>query len=156
VHTFAFALGSAGGQRSDVFIREHVIRASLDLELVVRLHRRSPVPPPFARDAARSIREEVDVVIEAGGKLLPIEVKASASPRLADCAHLRSFSTPSAASNGSLARLEVGGSFELPPLRGDRPSRAGGRPALSGSRPAEPGASAQQNLAATPGAAVVS
>jgi len=53
VHTFAFALGSAGGQRSDVFIREHVMRATLDLELVVRLHRRSPVPPPFARDAAR-------------------------------------------------------------------------------------------------------
>ena len=38
-----------------------------------------------------TIGEEVDVVIEAGGKLLPIEVKASASPRLADCAHLRSF-----------------------------------------------------------------
>jgi len=31
------------------------------------------------------------VVIEAGGKLLPIEIKATASPRLADCAHLRSF-----------------------------------------------------------------
>jgi predicted AAA+ superfamily ATPase len=38
-----------------------------------------------------TIGEEVDVVIEAGGKLLPIEVKASASQRLADCAHLRSF-----------------------------------------------------------------
>jgi hypothetical protein len=68
VHTFAFALGSAGGQRSDAFIREQVIRTSLDLELVVRLHRRSPIPPPFARDAARTIREEVDVVIEAGGQ----------------------------------------------------------------------------------------
>ncbi|MFN7897874.1 MAG: hypothetical protein ACK5Q6_17270 [Cyanobacteriota bacterium] len=44
----------------------------------------------------------MDVVIEAGGKLLPIEVKASASPRLADCAHLRSCSTPAAASNGSM------------------------------------------------------
>jgi hypothetical protein len=53
VHTFAFALGSAGEQRSDVFIREQVIRATLDLELVVRLHRRSPAPPPFTRDAAR-------------------------------------------------------------------------------------------------------
>jgi len=48
-----------------------------------------------------TIGEEVDFVIEAGGKLLPIDVKASASPRLADCAHLRSCSTPSAASNGS-------------------------------------------------------
>lgn len=35
--------------------------------------------------------EEVDFVIEAGGKLLPIEVKASARPRLADIAHLRTF-----------------------------------------------------------------
>ena len=30
-------------------------------------------------------------MIEAGDQLLPIEVKATASPRLADCAHLRSF-----------------------------------------------------------------
>jgi predicted AAA+ superfamily ATPase len=35
--------------------------------------------------------EEVDFVIEAGGKLLPIEVKAAARPRLADARHLRSF-----------------------------------------------------------------
>jgi uncharacterized protein len=35
--------------------------------------------------------EEVDFVIETSGKLLPIEIKASAKPRLADCAHLRSF-----------------------------------------------------------------
>ncbi|MEB3256280.1 MAG: DUF4143 domain-containing protein [Synechococcaceae cyanobacterium] len=35
--------------------------------------------------------EEVDLVIEAGGRQLPIEVKATASPRLDDCAHLRSF-----------------------------------------------------------------
>ncbi|MFM9047471.1 MAG: ATP-binding protein, partial [Cyanobium sp.] len=38
-----------------------------------------------------TLGEEVDLVIEAGGKLLPIEVKATASPRLADCAHLRTF-----------------------------------------------------------------
>ena len=38
-----------------------------------------------------SIGEEVDFVIEAEGKLLPIEVKATARPRLADCAHLRTF-----------------------------------------------------------------
>jgi hypothetical protein len=38
-----------------------------------------------------TIGEEVDFVIEAGGKLLPIEVKATAKPGLADCAHLRTF-----------------------------------------------------------------
>ncbi len=38
-----------------------------------------------------TIGEEVDFVIEAGGTLLPIEVKATAQPRLADCAHLRTF-----------------------------------------------------------------
>lgn len=35
--------------------------------------------------------EEVDFVIEAGGKLLPIEVKATARPRFGDTAHLRAF-----------------------------------------------------------------
>lgn len=35
--------------------------------------------------------EEVDIVIEAGDTLLPIEVKATARPRLSDAAHLRSF-----------------------------------------------------------------
>jgi predicted AAA+ superfamily ATPase len=35
--------------------------------------------------------EEVDLVVETGGRLLPIEVKATTTPRLADCAHLRSF-----------------------------------------------------------------
>lgn len=34
---------------------------------------------------------EVDLVIEAGGKLLPIEIKSSARPRLGDAAHLRTF-----------------------------------------------------------------
>jgi predicted AAA+ superfamily ATPase len=38
-----------------------------------------------------SIGEEVDFVIESGGKLLPIEVKATARPRLGDAAHLRTF-----------------------------------------------------------------
>lgn len=38
-----------------------------------------------------TIGEEVDFVIETGGKLLPIEVKATTRPRLADCAHLRTF-----------------------------------------------------------------
>ena len=38
-----------------------------------------------------AIGEEVDFVVEAGRQLLPIEVKASARPRLADAAHLRTF-----------------------------------------------------------------
>jgi predicted AAA+ superfamily ATPase len=40
-----------------------------------------------------AVGEEVDFVIEAGGKLLPIEVKATARPRLADATHLRTFRT---------------------------------------------------------------
>lgn len=40
-----------------------------------------------------AIGEEVDFVIEAGGRLLPIEIKASARPRLADATHLRTFRT---------------------------------------------------------------
>lgn len=35
--------------------------------------------------------EEVDFVIEAGGSLLPVEVKATSRPRLGDAAHLRTF-----------------------------------------------------------------
>ena len=35
--------------------------------------------------------DEVDFVIEAGGQLLPIEVKATERPRLRDIAHLRTF-----------------------------------------------------------------
>jgi predicted AAA+ superfamily ATPase len=35
--------------------------------------------------------EEVDLVIEAGGRLLPVEIKASARPRLSDAAQLRIF-----------------------------------------------------------------
>jgi hypothetical protein len=38
-----------------------------------------------------SIGEEVDFVIESGGRLLPIEVKSTARPRLSDAAHLRTF-----------------------------------------------------------------
>jgi hypothetical protein len=38
-----------------------------------------------------AIGEEVDLVIESGGRLLPIEVKATARPRLSDAAHLRTF-----------------------------------------------------------------
>jgi uncharacterized protein len=35
--------------------------------------------------------EEVDLVIEAAGQLLPIEVKASQRPSLSDACHIRSF-----------------------------------------------------------------
>jgi predicted AAA+ superfamily ATPase len=35
--------------------------------------------------------EEVDLVIESGGRLLPVEVKATRNPRLAHTAHLRTF-----------------------------------------------------------------
>ena len=38
-----------------------------------------------------AIGEEVDFVIETGGKLLPIEVKSTARPRIGDAAHLRTF-----------------------------------------------------------------
>jgi predicted AAA+ superfamily ATPase len=35
--------------------------------------------------------EEVDFVVETGGRLLPIEVKATSRPRLRDAVHLRTF-----------------------------------------------------------------
>jgi hypothetical protein len=38
-----------------------------------------------------TVGEEVDFVIEAGGWLLPIEVKATGRPRLGDATHLRTF-----------------------------------------------------------------
>jgi len=38
-----------------------------------------------------TIGEEVDLVIETGGRLLPIEVKAADRPRLGDTRHLRTF-----------------------------------------------------------------
>jgi uncharacterized protein len=38
-----------------------------------------------------STGDEVDFVIESGDTLVPIEVKASATPRLADAVHLRTF-----------------------------------------------------------------
>jgi hypothetical protein len=45
--------------------------------------------------------EEVDFVIETGGRLLPIEVKATTRPRLDDVKHLRTFR----AEYGALARF---------------------------------------------------
>ena len=35
--------------------------------------------------------EEVDFVIDAGGQLLPVEIKATSRPRMADASSLRSF-----------------------------------------------------------------
>lgn len=50
-----------------------------------------------------AVGEEVDFVIESGGRLLPIEVKAAARPRLADATHLRAFR----AEYGSKARAGI-------------------------------------------------
>lgn len=51
-----------------------------------------------------AVGEEVDFVIEAGEKLLPVEVKATARPRLGDAAGLRAFRReyPKAARRGLL------------------------------------------------------
>ena len=38
-----------------------------------------------------AVGDEIDFVIEAGGKLLPIEVKVTSRPRLSDAKHLRTF-----------------------------------------------------------------
>lgn len=38
-----------------------------------------------------TLGEEVDIVIETAGRLLPIEIKATTRPRLSDAAHLRAF-----------------------------------------------------------------
>ncbi len=38
-----------------------------------------------------TIGEEVDLVIETGGRLLPVEVKSTSRPRLSDATHLRTF-----------------------------------------------------------------
>lgn len=50
-----------------------------------------------------AVGEEVDFVIESGGRLLPIEVKAAARPRLADATNLRAFR----AEYGSKARAGI-------------------------------------------------
>jgi predicted AAA+ superfamily ATPase len=59
-----------------------------------------------------AIGEEVDFVLETGGKLLPIEVKATSRPRLIDTKHLRTF----CAEYGSMARagllLHTGNTIE--------------------------------------------
>jgi predicted AAA+ superfamily ATPase len=66
--------------------------------------RDAQVQPPELFHWRTSTGEEVDIVIEAGGRLVPIEVKATRTPRGGDTAHLRTFLTeyPDQASAGLL------------------------------------------------------
>jgi len=56
--------------------------------------------------------EEVDLVIETGGRLLPIEVKASARPRLRDATHLRTFRREYGRKARAGLLLHTGGTLE--------------------------------------------
>ena len=56
--------------------------------------------------------EEVDLVIETGGRLLPIEIKASPRPRLGDATHLRSFRKEYGKKARAGLLLHTGGAFE--------------------------------------------
>ena len=53
--------------------------------------RDSQLEPPELLYWRTATGEEVDFVVEAAGRLLPIEVKATTRPRVADARHLRSF-----------------------------------------------------------------
>ena len=59
-----------------------------------------------------AIGEEVDFVIEAGGRLLPIEVKGTGRPRLADVAHLRTFRAEYGANARAGLLLHTGSTLE--------------------------------------------
>lgn len=59
-----------------------------------------------------AIGEEVDFVIEAGGKLLPIEVKATSRPRLADAKHLRTFRAEYGSTSRAGLLLHTGSEIE--------------------------------------------
>jgi predicted AAA+ superfamily ATPase len=80
------ALRLAGGEPAGAHLENLVLH---DL-LAWRDARLEPAELGYWRTASG---EEVDLVIEAGGQLLPIEIKASTRPRLADAATLRSFRT---------------------------------------------------------------
>jgi uncharacterized protein len=56
--------------------------------------------------------EEVDFVVEAGGRLLPIEVKSASHPRLADAATLRAFRAEYGKMSRSGLLLHTGTTFE--------------------------------------------
>ena len=59
-----------------------------------------------------AVGEEVDLVIETGGRLLPIEVKATARPRLSDAAHLRTFRREYGDQARAALLLHTGGTLE--------------------------------------------
>jgi predicted AAA+ superfamily ATPase len=59
-----------------------------------------------------AVGEEVDFVIETGGRLLPIEIKASARPRLADAAHLRTFRAEYGKKSRAALLLHTGNTLE--------------------------------------------
>ena len=59
-----------------------------------------------------SIGEEVDIVIEAGGRLLPIEIKATSRPRIGDTSHLRAFRSEYGASARAGLLLHTGSALE--------------------------------------------
>lgn len=56
--------------------------------------------------------EEVDVVIEVDGRVLPVEIKATTRPRLADAKHLRSFRDEYGPSTRNALLLHSGESIE--------------------------------------------
>ncbi len=56
--------------------------------------------------------EEVDLVIEAADRLLPIEIKATDRPRLSDAAHLRAFRTEYGDRAGPGLLLHTGSTVE--------------------------------------------
>jgi len=59
-----------------------------------------------------SAGEEVDLVLEADGRLLPIEIKATGRPRLRDAAHLLSFRAEYGESSRSGLLLHAGSTIE--------------------------------------------
>ncbi len=59
-----------------------------------------------------AVGDEVDFVIEVDGKLLPIEVKATSRPRLADAKHLRTFRAEYGAKARSGLLLHTGSTIE--------------------------------------------
>ena len=67
---------------------EHLENIVLHDLLAWRDSRAAPADLYYWRTASGA---EVDFVIESGGRLLPIEVKSSARPRLRDTRHLRTF-----------------------------------------------------------------
>jgi len=56
--------------------------------------------------------EEVDFVIETGGRLLPIEIKATSRPRVADAATLRSFRAEYGKTSRAGLLLHTGETFQ--------------------------------------------